>query len=474
MPDNTMFNDAAPERLEQLLHEAATRAMRFFEGLEDRPAAAVPSPVLTKGPLTEDGVGLEGALAQYHGEIEPHLSASAGSRYFGFVTGGVTPAALVGDWLASVVDQNPPNPGESIAPSVTDATITQLLSLFDLPEKAFDGCFTSGATAANFLALVTAREWWAEQLDVDVTGDGMAALPDLKVFSACPHSSMVKVMGLSGLGRNALVPVDRLPSSEAMDPDALDRALSAGDARAKIVVASAGTVTATDFDDLNRIADICEAHRAWLHVDGAFGIFARCVPDLSGLTAGLERADSITADCHKWLNVPYDSGLFFTRHVKSLERANAMDVAYLKMEGEAPTYMNRSIENSQRFRALPAWMTLQAYGRAGVRDVVARNCAFARKLGGWLDQTMRFELLTPVTLNVVCFRALFDNADQDAVNKLFLQNLNEAGRIFCTPGALFGKTGVRAAISNWRTTEADLPIAVAALEAAYETTKNQL
>ncbi|WP_259782795.1 pyridoxal phosphate-dependent decarboxylase family protein [Aestuariispira ectoiniformans] len=469
-----MFGDAVPDRLDRLLHETADNALRFLGGLNDRAAAVVPSPVLTKGPLPEEGVGLDGAMAQYQAEIEPYLSASAGSRYFGFVTGGVTPAALVGDWLASAVDQNPPNPGESIAPSVTDATIGQLLDLFDLPREQFDGCFTTGATAANFLSLIAAREWWADKLGVDVTGDGMAALPDLKIFSACPHSSMVKVMGLSGVGRNALVPVDQLPQSEAMDPEALDKALLESDASAKIVVASAGTVTATDFDDLNRIADICASHDAWLHVDGAFGLFARCLPEMAGRVAGIERADSITADFHKWLNVPYDCGLFLTRHVEALEKANAMDVAYLKIEGEAPTYMNRSLENSQRFRALPVWMTLQAYGRDGVRDVVRRNCSFAAKLADWIEQAEGFELLTPVKLNVVCFRALFDTDDQDAANKAFLQTLNEAGSIFCTPGALFGKAGVRAAISNWRTTEDDLPVTFKALEEAHAATAQGL
>lgn len=462
---NTMFRDV--ERMRQLLETCVIDADRFLTGLPERAAACVPAPRFNAGDWPASGIGLDAALTRYREEIEPYFSASPGARYLGFVTGGVTPAALIGDWLTTVVDQNPPNPGDSIAPSVTDATIAMLLDLFRLPSPEFDGCFTSGATAANLLALVTAREWWADRLGVDVTGDGMAALQGLKIFSACPHSSMIKVMGISGIGRNALVTVDRLPQSEAMDPDALDRMLGESDATAKVVVASAGTVTATDFDDLTRIADICETHGAWLHVDGAFGIFARCVEDMASMVAGLERADSITADGHKWLNVPYDSGIFFTRHIQSLEKAMALDVAYLKVEGDAPTYMNRSVENSQRFRALPAWMTLQAYGADGVRDVVIRNCAFAREMGEWIEQSDDFELLTPVRLNVVTFRAVFVDGDQDALNKVFLQRLNEAGQVFCTPGALFGKTGVRAAISNWRTTDADLPIVIEALNAAH-------
>ena len=186
------------------------------------------------------------------------------------------------------------------------------------------------------------------------------------------------------------------------------------------------------------------------------------------MVAGLELADSITADGHKWLNVPYDSGIFFTRHVDLLEAAHGVVAPYLKTQATAPTYMNRSVENSQRFRALPAWMTLQAYGREGVEDIVRRNCEFAESLGRWIGESPDFELLCPVQLNVVTFRGRYEEEVSTDRNAALLKALNADGRIFCTPGAMNGKDGIRAAISNWRTDDADLDVTIAALSETYQ------
>ena len=452
--------------LPAVLDVARQIAGNFWDESEKRPVAVVDVPPLDHHSLPETGNGAASAMALFQKDVLPHFSASIGPRYFGFVTGGTTPAALAGDWLASAVDQNPSSPGDSIASDLIDRTVKMLLDLFRLPEQDFDGALTTGATAANLLGMTTAREWCAAKAGVDVTADGMAALGPVQVFSACPHASLIKVLGIAGIGRNAWVPVGRVGDSEAMDPAALDAALGQSGNPHKIVVASAATVTANDFDDLEQIADICEKHGAWLHVDGAFGIFARCLPELAHLTKGIERADSITADGHKWLNVPYDCGIFFTRHTDLLERAYGVNAAYLKTEAEAPTYGHRGVENSQRLRALPVWMTLQAYGRKGIEDIVRANCAFAEQLGDWIEASGDFELLCPVKLNVVTFRARFEGADSDAKNAALLRSLNRSGKVFCTPGAMNGNGGIRAAISNWRTADGDLDITINALSEA--------
>ena len=411
--------------------------------------------------LPESGAGAAAALARFSAEIEPWLSASVGPRYLAFVTGGATPAAIAGDWLAAACDNSASMAAGSVANRVTRQTLDWLKQLFDLPMDTFDGCFTSGATASNLLGILTAREFSGATLGIDVAANGAMAMPAIPVLSACPHASMIKALSIAGFGRECVIPVDRLPGTEAMDPASLARAFGGLGSGPKIVIASAGTVTGTDFDDLNAIADLCAANGAWLHVDGAFGIFARCMPDRSAWTAGLERADSITGDSHKWLNVPYDSGFFFTRHPTLLERVCSLGAAYLVTDEADPAYMLRSIESSQRFRALPAWMTLAAYGREGVRAIVEANCAQADRLGKWLENRDGWALMKPVNLNVIVFRSTRAN-DQKAA----LAALNATGKVYASPGAWEDTPGMRICFSNWMTTGNDVAIVEEALDAA--------
>lgn len=454
------------------LHEilAATRqiALDFHAGLRDRPVA---SPVTTMAPtpLHEDGAGAAGALQGFSELVAPHLSASVGPRYLGFVTGGATPAALAGDWLAAAVDQNPPNPGDSIAPALIHRTIAMMADLFDLPfgDGGFDGSFTSGALAANVLGAVCFREWAGRRSNVDVTRDGMSALTGIEVFTASPHVTMLKALGLVGLGRQSFVQVAPLDGREAMDVLDLERALGQSQATSQVVIASAGIVSSGDSEDIAAIADLCDRHDAWLHVDGAFGLYARCSPRLAPMAAGVERARSITTDCHKWLNVPYDCGLFLTRDLELLEDAMRLTAPYLETDDPAPTYLNRGIESSQRFRALPVWMTLQAYGRRGVREMIERSCDLAAELAHRLQSLDGYELLAPTRLNIVLFRGWFGSEESsNAQQPALLRAINASGKVFLTPGRFEGKQGMRAAFSNWMTAQEDVDILVDALSAA--------
>lgn len=445
-----------------LLQQVCDVAATFHEGIAER---IVTTDLSTAGDMTDalpdtgDGAGT--ALKRFAKEIEPHLSGSVGPRYLAFVTGGATPAAIAGDWLAAACDNSASMAAGSIANRVTRQTLDWMLQLFDLPGDTFDGCFTSGATASNLLGILTAREFCGATLGIDVAANGAMALPAIPVLSACPHASMIKALSIAGFGRECVIPIDRVPGTEAMDPDALARALGGLGSGPKIVVASAGTVTGTDFDDLNAIADLCAANGAWLHVDGAFGIFARCLPERVDWTKGLERADSITGDSHKWLNVPYDSGFFFTRHLALLERVCSLGAAYLVTDEADPAYMLRGIESSQRFRALPAWMTLAAYGREGVAEVAQNNCGQATRLGAWLEGSADWELMKPVKLNVIVFRSA--KTDDQSVA---LAALNATGKVFASPGAWDGVPGIRICFSNWMTTDEDVAIVEEALEAA--------
>ena len=465
MTDNPIRQDY--ENLKALLQAAQDQALSFHEGLADRSVAAN-YPLLTLDSLAETGAGSAAALESFQDQIAPHLSGSIGPRYLGFVTGGTTPAALAGDWLAAAVDQNMAAPGDSIATQVSLQTIGWLLDLFDLPRDEFAGTFTTGATAANLMAILSAREWASETAGHSAAADGLTAVTPLSVYSATPHASFVKMMAVAGLGRNQIIPLERLPGTEAMDPASLARELRDGGLGPKMVVASGGTVTGTDFDDLIAVAEICRDYDAWLHVDAAFGIFARCLPELRPAIAGLELADSITGDAHKWLNVPYDSGFFFTRHMDFLDKACGMDAAYLKTETEEPSFMNRSVEGSQRFRALPIWMSLKAYGREGIARIAAENCRLAAALGDWIEASPDYELLAPVKLNVVCFRGLCPGEEEEieAHNPALLRRINATGKVYMTPGKLQGKTGIRAAFSNWMTEDADLDLIIEALQQA--------
>jgi glutamate/tyrosine decarboxylase-like PLP-dependent enzyme len=241
---------------------------------------------------------------------------------------------------------------------------------------------------------------------------------------------------------------------------ALALALALNRAPGKIVIASAGTVTGTDFDDLSAVSALCRQHQAWFHVDGAFGLFARLSPSRHDWTLGVELADSITCDGHKWLNVPYDCGLFFTRHPQILQQSCSVAAPYLDIGPGLPAFMDRGIENSRRFRALPLWMSLLAYGRQGYAQLVEDNCSQALALAQWIAQSADYELLAPCRLNVVVFRPRAPGQEV----KSCLQRINQSGQVFMTPGQWQGREAIRAAFSNWRTTQDDVRQVCALLE----------
>jgi len=287
-------------------------------------------------------------------------------------------------------------------------------------------------------------------------------LPDLAIFAASPHASMIKDLSITGIGRNSFIKVATFPGTEETDLSDLRAKLEASDARAKIVIASAGTVNATDFDDLNAIADLCAAFGAWLHVDAAFGFFAALDDRRAHFLSGLDRADSITSDGHKWLNVPYDCGIFLTRHISVLETCCRAFAPYLETKAIGNSYINRGVENSRRFRALPLWMTMMAYGLDGMAAVIRANCDQAADLAMWVRTHEKLELLREPKLNVTMFASV--GSDDD--NRALLDRINASAKTFLTPTIYGGRFGFRAAFSNWRTQDHDLAIVKQAIEMA--------
>lgn len=450
-------------RLPELLQNARDFAASELTGLAERPVAAT-GRAPGRAPLPAEGAGAEAALTRFAERWAPGFSGSAGPRYLGFVTGGATPASVAGDWLTSALDQNLSGAGGSWAAELERETVDWLRDLFGLGD-AHGGAFVTGATMSNTVGLAIAREWLGERLGVDVSRQGAAALGPVDVYSGSPHSSITKAMSVLGIGRDRLRPVPLLPGGrEAVDVGALEAALAGRDGRPAIVVANAGTVNTVDFDDLRAIAALKERYGFWLHVDAAFGAFAALSPEHAALVDGLDAADSVCVDLHKWLNVPYDAAVQFTRRPDLQVAVFHNASPYLGLPTGEPDFLHLTPENSRRLRALPAWFSLVAYGRAGHREIVERNVALARRLGAGIDALPGLRLLAPVRLNVVCF-TLAGDPSQERVDAL-ARAVAASGEAYVTPTVYGGVPGLRAAFSNWRTTQADTDRVLEALAAA--------
>ncbi|MCF6194894.1 MAG: pyridoxal-dependent decarboxylase [Kangiellaceae bacterium] len=431
----------------------------FMDHLEGEKVAKLDSS-FEYTPLADNGMELSLSVKYLQDKIIPQLSAARGPRYWGFVTGGATPVATMADWLVATFDQNVHKAGDSVAALIERQAIEWLCEMFELPET-FKGVMPTGATGCNFLAACCARQFAGNQQGIDVAKNGVYGL-ELEIFSTTPHASMIKSLGMSGLGQKHVIKIGAKPCSEAIDVTHLKQLLEASNAKAKVVIASAGTVTTTDFDDLITISTLCKEHNAWLHVDAAFGLFERLVSGVEGKTKGIEMADSITVDCHKWLNVPYDCGVFLTRHLKLLEDSFDVPAPYLTNFGTEPDFMSLGVENSRRFRAFPVWLTLLVYGKHGIKSWVESNIRLSKDLANWLDQSDDYELVHPCHMNVILFRPNCDalsHGDADDKTKRLLQKINTDGRIYLSPGIWENNEIIRIALSNWQTDDGDIEIA---------------
>ncbi|MEI3800538.1 MULTISPECIES: pyridoxal phosphate-dependent decarboxylase family protein [unclassified Chitinophaga] len=456
---------------DQLLQLTKDFSSRFLSAI-DKLAADKKVQINSRVSIPGTGIGGAATLEAFRQQYGNSITAAAGPRYWGFVTGGVTPAALMGDWLASAMDLNSSDKS-SAAYYVETETIALLKELFGLPE-AFLGCFVSGATMSNFTGLATGRQWVGLQHGVDIAADGVAALPGLKVVSAVPHSSIGKAISMMGIGRNNLVRVPVLPGRESVDIAALKEYLEANKGTPIIYVANAGTVNTVDFDDIAALVQLKKEYGFWLHVDAAFGGFAACSDQWKHLLNGWEQVDSITIDAHKWLNVPYDAAMIFCRHpeLQSAVFQNA-GAAYLGDPATQFNFINYIPENSRRQRALPAWFSLMAYGKEGYRWLVENNISLAKQLGSLLDTDPNFVVLSPVRLCVVCFTLeVAPEAAAEAVQE-YLDALNDSGVVCMTATTYAGRPAIRAALVNWRTSGKDVLLAYDTMKVLAEKIVNK-
>ena len=440
---------------EELLELIKQQSISYLNGVGDRPTSTE-FQTQTGAELNHSGLGAIGALQQFNEVYEKLIVSASGPRYWGYVIGGTTPAAIAGDWLATIYDQNPQaiKGHGDISANIEIETIQLLLDLFELPKKFFGG-FVTGATQSNFTCLAVARQWLGTQYGKDFSKEGITG--KINVLAATPHSSAVKSLALLGIGTNNLISINCMEGNrEALSIADLEEKIMAINNEPFILISSAGTVNTVDFDDMMSIALLKKKYNFWWHIDAAFGAFVACSEKYKHLLLGWELADSITVDCHKWLNVPYESATFFVNEkhrklqIESFQNGNA---AYLGDPLESFSYLNLLPENSRRLKALPAWFTLKAYGKQGYRALVERCILLAQNLGEFVDENEVFELLAPVRLNTVCF-SLKDGEQTTA----FLSKLNDTGKVFMTPTVYKGRTAIRAAFVNWRTSQQDVDL----------------
>jgi glutamate/tyrosine decarboxylase-like PLP-dependent enzyme len=446
----------------RLLDRTAELAGRYLDSLPERPVAhrtdleALRSAL--GGPLPESGEAPLAVVEHLASASEPGLVASGGPRYFGFVIGGSLPAAMAADWLAVAWDQNAAGYVTSPAAAVAEETCAGwLLELFDLPRDSSVG-FVTGGQGANTTGLAAARHAVLARAGWDVGERGLQGAPRVRtVVGAEGHVTVFGALRLLGLGMGAeQIDVD---GQGRMIPEALERAL-AGHEGPLIVAAQAGNVNTGCFDPLREIAGIVRGHGGWLHVDGAFGLWARTAPSLRHLADGLELADSWGTDAHKWLNVPYDSGISIVRDPASHVAAMARDAAYLQRAtgGERDPAMYTP-DASRRARGFALWAALRSLGRSGVVDLVERCCSHARRFAERLGAEPGVDVLNDVVLNQVLVR--FDADDERT--RAVVAGVQEDGT--CWLGGTFwqGRAAMRISVSGWQTTETDVDRSVEAI-----------
>jgi glutamate/tyrosine decarboxylase-like PLP-dependent enzyme len=447
--------------LQALLADAAARAGRYLAGLDDRPV--VPGGVALAGlarfdePLPEATGDPAATLALLDEAGSAATVASAGGRYFGFVIGGAMPVAVASGWLALAWDQDAALPVMSpVAARLHEVVTGWLTGLLGLPGGT-GAAFVTGASMANTAALAAARDHQLAQAGWDVQADGLFGAPELTVLiGEYAHSTVVKALGLLGLGRNR---VRRVPADEQgrMRADRLPDDVT-GPA---VICAQAGEVNTGAFDPFPAVLDWARQHQAWMHVDGAFGLWALADPSRSQLTAGLTGADSWATDGHKWLNVPNDCGIALVREPGNLRRSFTATAGYLP-PGPGFEATNHTPQSSQRARQIEVWAVLRTLGRQGVTDLVTRTCRYAQTMAADLSQA-GLEVLNEVVLNQVLVRAVTDDR-----TRALIAAVQQDGTCWCGPTVWEHRPAMRISVSGWATTAADVRLSAEAIIAAHQ------
>ncbi|MDI6103506.1 aminotransferase class V-fold PLP-dependent enzyme [Actinoplanes sp. NEAU-A12] len=455
------------DEFDEVLTRTAEIAVDWLDGLDRRPVGETVTLAELRErlglPLPDEPVHPLTVIEELARAAEPGLVAIPSGRYFGFVIGGGLPAAVAADWLTTVWDQNAGlyacGPAASVAEEVAGEW---LRDLFGFPAGS-SYAFVPGCQTAHLTCLAAARHAMLRRAGWNVEEDGLAGAPRLRiVVSARRHATIDRALRLLGFGTSTLtvVPAD---GPGRMDVAALREVLA--DRVPAIVCAQAGEVNTGAFDDLTAIADLTEAAGAWLHIDGAFGLWVLASPALRHLAAGAERADSWALDAHKWLNVPYDSGIAFCAHPEPHRAAVSVTADYLVQggEGDPRDPIDWTPGFSRRARGFPVYAALRSLGRRGLADLVQRCCAHARTFAEGLAGLRGCEVIGEVVINQVLFR-FGDDATTDRV----LRHVVDSGEAWLSGTTAGGRRAIRLSVCNWRTGEEDVRRTLAAFRQAVD------
>lgn len=433
----------------ELLNDAARRAVDYLESLGSRAVAPTPEAIanlkVLDEALPEEPPSPEAVIQFLDDVVSPATMGMAGPRFFGFVIGGSLPVTLAANWLAGAWDQNSAlyavTPGTA---HLEQVALRWLVDLLGLPTECA-GAFVTGATMANFTALAAARHSVLKRAGWNVEADGLFGAPPITVVvGEEAHTTLFKGLGLLGFGRNRVVkvPVD---AQGRMLADSLPPINGP-----TIVCTQAGNVNTGAFDPFTEIVERAHDAGAWVHVDGAFGLWAAAAPSTSHLADGLAAADSWATDAHKWLNVPYDSGLAFVRDGNALRAAMAVTAEYLPTESAFRNPSDFTPELSRRARGVEVWAALRSLGRQGVADLIERTCRHARRFAKGLSEA-GYKILNDPVLNQV----LVSFGDADKTNRV-IADLQAEGTCWCGGTIWQGHTAMRISVSSWATTDADV------------------
>jgi glutamate/tyrosine decarboxylase-like PLP-dependent enzyme len=440
----------------QILDDAAQRAIAYLNSLQHRPVSPRPEAIErlntldTRVPQTSTAAAE--VLARLDEFVSPATMAMAGPRFFGFVIGGSLPVTLAANWMVAAWDQNAaydaPTPGVARLEEIAQRW---LLEMLNLPNQCAVG-FVTGATVANFTALAAARNAVLKRCNWSVEADGLFGAPPIQVLvSEECHPTLLKSLGMLGLGRSRLI---RVPT------DSQGR-IRAGKfprlASPSIVCLQAGNINSGAFDSFDELCPIARDAGAWIHIDGAFGLWARAAPSLSHLTRGMELADSWATDAHKWLNVPYDSGIAIVRDPDALRSSMAVSAEYLPPQGERRNPCDYTPELSRRARGVEVWSALLHLGREGLAAMIERSCAQARRFAERLAFA-GYDILNEVVLNQVVVR--FGDAER---TKKVIELIQQDGTCWAGVTAWRGHTAMRISVCSWATTAADVELSIDAI-----------
>ncbi|HEV3401254.1 MAG TPA: aminotransferase class V-fold PLP-dependent enzyme [Acidimicrobiales bacterium] len=455
--------------LRELLAHAATRAAEYREQVTERPVfphdVDLDAVRARLGPLPDGPTPARAVVDELADAVEPALVATTGPRYFGFVVGGALDAPTGAEVLTTAWDQPAFNgwtsPGAAVVEEVAGEWLEELLGL--PPDASFG--FVTGGQGANTVCLAAARHHVLSEAGWDVEQRGLTGAPPVRVVAnAERHATIDRALRLLGLGAGALEPV-ATDAQGAIDIGDLRRVLSRGPTGPTIVCLQAGNVNSGAFDDLSQATAAAHDHGAWVHVDGAVGLWAAASPATRHLTAGVEEADSWGTDGHKWLNVPYDSGYAFCARPGPHAAAMAYTAAYLTGQGQgglrAPS--DYVLESSRRARAFATWAALRQLGRTGVAELVERCCALSRRFAGQLAAVEGVGIANEVVLNQV----LVSFGDDERTDRV-VDRVQRSGECWMGATTWHGRRLMRISVSNWSTTEADVDRSVAAIVAAAQ------